>query len=75
MADICFCGCKYMSIGTQTNRYRLFFFRQTQPERKRSPLPKLVYSMMSEKDLRKKLKECGLDQKGDKRTMISRLQR
>lgn len=49
--------------------------KQTKSANKRSPLPKLVYNMMSEKDLRKKLKEHGLAQNGDKKTLISRLQR
>lgn len=49
--------------------------KQSKRERKRSPLPKMVYNMMPEKELRKKLKDHGLDQKGDKKMLISRLQR
>ncbi|XP_075231649.1 E3 ubiquitin-protein ligase RAD18-like isoform X2 [Lycorma delicatula] len=42
---------------------------------KRDPIPKRVYSMMSEKELRKWLKNYGLNTMGDKKALISRLQR
>ncbi|RZF39825.1 hypothetical protein LSTR_LSTR000473 [Laodelphax striatellus] len=42
---------------------------------RRSPIPKRVYNMMSDKDLRKWLKTYGLNSIGDKKTLIHRIQR
>uniref|UniRef100_A0A1B6I9E3 RING-type E3 ubiquitin transferase n=1 Tax=Homalodisca liturata TaxID=320908 RepID=A0A1B6I9E3_9HEMI len=42
---------------------------------KRNPLPKMVWSLMPEKDLRKKLKDYGLNSQGEKKALISRIQR
>uniref|UniRef100_A0A1B6MH69 RING-type E3 ubiquitin transferase n=1 Tax=Graphocephala atropunctata TaxID=36148 RepID=A0A1B6MH69_9HEMI len=42
---------------------------------KRNPLPKMVWSLMAEKDLRKKLKDYGLNTQGEKKALISRIQR
>ncbi|XP_054269395.1 E3 ubiquitin-protein ligase RAD18-like [Macrosteles quadrilineatus] len=42
---------------------------------KRKPLAKMVWHMMAEKDLRKKLKEYGLNTQGDKKSLIARIQR
>ncbi|XP_072050560.1 uncharacterized protein [Amphiura filiformis] len=41
---------------------------------KRKPLPKLVYNLMSDKDIRKKLKEFNLPHQGNKQVMVKRLQ-
>ncbi|XP_020611229.1 E3 ubiquitin-protein ligase RAD18-like isoform X3 [Orbicella faveolata] len=41
---------------------------------KRKPLPKLVYSVMAEKELRQRLKEWNLSTKGDKSTLVKRHQ-
>ncbi|KAG8223993.1 hypothetical protein J437_LFUL012096, partial [Ladona fulva] len=41
----------------------------------RKPLPKLVYPLLQEKDLRRKLKELGLNTLGDRKTLINRHQR
>lgn len=41
----------------------------------RKPLPKLVFNLMKDAILRKKLKEFGLSLQGDRRTMENRLQR
>uniref|UniRef100_A0A1B6CJM0 RING-type E3 ubiquitin transferase n=1 Tax=Clastoptera arizonana TaxID=38151 RepID=A0A1B6CJM0_9HEMI len=49
--------------------------KSPEKKKKRSPLAKMVYSMMSEKELKKKLKEHGLNCLGDKKALISRLQR
>ncbi|XP_059505635.1 E3 ubiquitin-protein ligase RAD18 isoform X2 [Stegostoma tigrinum] len=40
----------------------------------RKLLPKLVYNLLSERDLRKKLKECGLSTQGNKAQMVKRHQ-
>ena len=45
------------------------------PRKKPAPLPNLVYSLMKEKDLRKKCREFGLESKGDKKDLIQRLQK
>ncbi|XP_047482116.1 E3 ubiquitin-protein ligase RAD18-like [Penaeus chinensis] len=42
---------------------------------KRKPLPKLVYSLLSEKQLRQKLKDIGLSVQGDKPLLVSRHRR
>ncbi|XP_021927433.1 postreplication repair E3 ubiquitin-protein ligase rad18-like isoform X2 [Zootermopsis nevadensis] len=42
---------------------------------KRKPLPKLVYSLLHEKELRKMLKQKGLSTHGDRKALISRHQR
>ncbi|XP_078047467.1 uncharacterized protein LOC144474394 isoform X2 [Augochlora pura] len=42
---------------------------------KRQPLPKLVFSLMKDAVMRKKLKEFGLSSQGDRKTMEARLQR
>ncbi|XP_076239720.1 uncharacterized protein LOC143182557 [Calliopsis andreniformis] len=42
---------------------------------KRKPLPKLVFSLMKDAVLRKKLKEFGLSSQGDRRVLETRLQR
>ncbi|KAL8588498.1 hypothetical protein ACOMHN_022285 [Nucella lapillus] len=46
--------------------------KQSAPKEKRRPLPKLVYNLLSDKDLRKRLKELGLGAKGDRRVLIKR---
>ncbi|KAK9505406.1 hypothetical protein O3M35_009471 [Rhynocoris fuscipes] len=46
-----------------------------QKVKRRSPLPKRVYTMMPEKNLKKFLKDYGLSTSGDRKTMINRLQR
>lgn len=45
-----------------------------QTVQKRKPLPKLVYSVMPEKELRHRLKEWNLSTKGDKATLVKRHQ-
>lgn len=45
------------------------------PRKKPAPLPNLIYSLMKEKDLRKKCREFGLESKGDKKDLIQRLQK
>lgn len=42
---------------------------------KMKPVQKVVYHLMKESELRKKLKDEGLDTKGDKKTLIQRHQR
>ncbi|KAK7081928.1 hypothetical protein SK128_011867 [Halocaridina rubra] len=42
---------------------------------KRKPLPKLVYSLLSEKQLRLKLKEIGLSVQGEKQVLVNRHRR
>ncbi|XP_046393747.1 E3 ubiquitin-protein ligase RAD18-like [Ischnura elegans] len=42
---------------------------------RRKPLPKLVYPLLQEKDLRKKLKELGLSALGDRKALVNRHQR
>ncbi|KYQ58070.1 E3 ubiquitin-protein ligase RAD18, partial [Trachymyrmex zeteki] len=44
-------------------------------EPKRKPLPKLVYSLMRDNIIRKRLKELGLSSQGDKKALTNRLQR
>lgn len=44
-------------------------------KQKRKPLQKLVWSLMAEKDLRKKLKEYKLNVQGDKKILTERLKR
>ena len=39
------------------------------------PIQKLVYHLIKESDLKKKLKDEGLDFKGDKKTLIARHQK
>ncbi|XP_071525578.1 uncharacterized protein [Panulirus ornatus] len=42
---------------------------------KRKPLPKLVYSLLSDKQMRQKLKEIGLSVQGDKQSLVNRHRR
>ncbi|XP_071455744.1 E3 ubiquitin-protein ligase RAD18-like [Hetaerina americana] len=42
---------------------------------RRKPLPKLVYPLLQEKDLKKKLKDLGLSTLGDKKALVNRHQR
>jgi E3 ubiquitin-protein ligase RAD18 len=42
---------------------------------KRKPLPKLVYALLQEKELRRLLKQKGLSTHGDRKALISRHQR
>ncbi|XP_065937906.1 micronuclear linker histone polyprotein [Magallana gigas] len=42
------------------------------PTPKRKPMAKLVYNLMSERDIKKKLKEVGLSTAGDKKTLVRR---
>ncbi|XP_012276497.1 E3 ubiquitin-protein ligase RAD18 isoform X2 [Orussus abietinus] len=46
-----------------------------QEEPKRKPLPKLVFNLMKDIELRKKLKDLGLQSQGDRKTLEMRLQR
>lgn len=39
---------------------------------KRKPLPKLIYNLMKDQELRKRLRELGLSTSGDKTTLINR---
>uniref|UniRef100_A0ACB8EHL2 Uncharacterized protein n=1 Tax=Sphaerodactylus townsendi TaxID=933632 RepID=A0ACB8EHL2_9SAUR len=41
---------------------------------KRKPLPKVVYNLLSDRDLRKRLKEYGLSTQGSKQVLIKRHQ-
>lgn len=50
----------------------IYFYRK---ESIRKPLPKLVFNLMKDAILRKKLKEFGLSLQGDRKTMENRLQR
>lgn len=50
----------------------IYFYRK---ESIHKPLPKLVFNLMKDAILRKKLKEFGLSLQGDRRTMENRLQR
>ena len=43
--------------------------------KKPPPLPKLVYSLLKENELKKKCKEFGLNPKGDRKLLTSRLQK
>ena len=48
----------------------------TEPKKPRAnPLPKLVYSLFKDKDLRTKCKDYGLNSKGDKSVLVSRLKK
>ncbi|KYM78368.1 E3 ubiquitin-protein ligase RAD18 [Atta colombica] len=44
-------------------------------EPKRKPLPKLVYSLMKDNVIRKRLKELGLSSQGDRKALTNRLQK
>ena len=46
-----------------------------QPVKKRSALPKLVYALLKDKELKNKCKEFGLNPKGDRKSLTSRLQK
>ncbi|XP_015439370.1 PREDICTED: E3 ubiquitin-protein ligase RAD18-like [Dufourea novaeangliae] len=48
---------------------------QIKVESKRQPLPKLVFTLMKDAVMRKKLKEFGLSSQGDRKAMEARLQR
>lgn len=39
---------------------------------KRKPMPKMIYNLMKDQELRKKLRELGLNASGDKTTLINR---
>ena len=45
------------------------------PVKKRSALPKLVYALLKDAELKKKCREFGLNQKGDRKSLINRLQK
>lgn len=45
-----------------------------QTVQKRKPLPKLVYTVMAEKELRQRLREWNLSSKGDRATLVKRHQ-
>lgn len=51
----------------------MFFFSPSSGQ-KRKLLPKLVYSLLSDRDLRKRLKEHGLSTQGTKQQLIKRHQ-
>lgn len=42
---------------------------------KRKPLPKLVYTLLSEKQMRQRLKDIGLSVQGDKQALVNRHRR
>lgn len=44
-------------------------------EPKRKPLPKLVFRLMKDAELRRKMKELGLPSQGDRKTLEARFQR
>ncbi|XP_031834524.1 uncharacterized protein LOC116427854 [Nomia melanderi] len=48
---------------------------QVKADSKRQPIAKLVFSLMKDAVMKKKLKEFGLSSQGDRKTMESRLQR
>jgi len=45
------------------------------PPVKRKPMPKLVYTLIKDADLRKRCKELGLNNKGDRKTLLQRHQK
>ena len=49
--------------------------RQSLEKRKPPALPKMVYNLLKDSDLKKKCKEFGLNAKGERRLLISRLQK
>nr|CAD7428202.1 unnamed protein product [Timema monikensis] len=49
--------------------------RNTEKTEKRQPLPKLVYHLMKESDLKKQLKQLGLSTQGDRKILENRHQR
>eukprot|EP00092_Neocalanus_flemingeri_P018632 GFUD01020177.1.p1 GENE.GFUD01020177.1~~GFUD01020177.1.p1 ORF type:complete len:780 (+),score=229.16 GFUD01020177.1:45-2384(+) len=46
-----------------------------QPTKKRAALPKLVYALLKDSELKKKCREFGLNPKGDRKGLIHRLQK
>ena len=60
-------NCKNAST---TVKKEVIFQRKKPP-----PLPKLVFSLLKDTELRKKCKEFGLNSKGEKKLLISRLQK
>ncbi|KAL1115640.1 hypothetical protein AAG570_005930 [Ranatra chinensis] len=42
---------------------------------KREPMPKRLYNLMSDKELKRVLKECGLSTQGERKAMVARIQR
>ncbi|XP_076447739.1 uncharacterized protein LOC143284692 [Babylonia areolata] len=67
--------CGVQVVAKSVNRHLdLCLGRQEKPEsvKKRKLLPKLVYNLLSDKDLRKRLKDLGLTAKGDRQVLIKR---
>ena len=57
------------------NLIKIFRQLTEKPIVKRKPLPKLVYNILKDSDLRKKCKELGLNAKGDRRLLVKRHQK
>lgn len=53
---------------------RVVFFPFCSSAHKRKPMPKVVYNLLSDRDLKKKLKEHGLSSHGSRQQLIKRHQ-
>lgn len=53
---------------------RAVFFPFCSSAHKRKPMPKVVYNLLSDRDLKKKLKEHGLSSRGSRQQLIKRHQ-
>lgn len=56
------------------NNPQVFFFFHFSSAHKRKPLPKTVYNLLSDRDLKKKLKQYGLSIQGNRQQLIKRHQ-
>jgi len=74
--------CMVCGVPVQTRNYQLHLnncLDTKQPPQpvtvKRKPLPKLVYNLLKDSELKKKCKAVGLNMKGDRKTLITRHQK
>lgn len=53
---------------------RVVFFLLCSSAHKRKPMPKVVYNLLSDRDLKRKLKEQGLSSRGSRQQLVKRHQ-
>lgn len=63
--------CNTTMRETMINIHLDFCLNKNKPA-KRKPMPKLIYNLMKDQELRKRLRELGLSTSGDKATLITR---
>lgn len=74
MGEVPLSNCKYFDFHRSINEIKSHLFSFGSSAHKRKLMSKVVYNLLSDRDLRKKLKEHGLSTSGTRQQLIKRHQ-